>query len=494
MDNELWAKIQRLKQVDRISERDIASKLSISRGKVRRYLKKHPALPKPKQKGVSKLDPFKPIVHELLEKYPTLSNIRLYQKLKQYGYPGKKTLLRDYLARFRQTRHMAYVRYETAPGEEAQVDWGFGGTVPVDGHIHKLYFFVMVLSHSRQLFVRFTISQAMDIFLDCHVKAFEYFAGIPRVILYDNLKSVVISRYVNHIEYNQKFQQFSGHYLFTPKPCNVRKPNEKGKVESGVKYVKQNFLAGREFSSLDDVNNQCTEWLNSTANMRVHGTTGEIPQERYLHEKQFLLPLPEHPYDTSVAVPVRAYHDCRVRFECNHYSVPARYISLQLTLRATERHIRLYHQTRLIASHTRCYGKGMVIDDPSHFKELLEMKKQARQSKLRDRYLALCPASDAYLEGLLRLNRNLKTELSEIMGLVDRYGAFEVIPALESALQHQAFGASYISNIIAQNRAKRQEKPILSLRLGNYPDFESVEVIPRDLSIYDEKYTKETHS
>jgi transposase len=131
VDNELWAEIQRLRKLDRLSERDISSQLKISRGKVRRYLKIHPAIPKPKQKGASKLDPFKPIIHEILEKYPNLSIIRFYEKLQPYGCPGKKTILRDYLAQLRQTKQLAYVRYETAPGEEAQVDWGFGGTIVV---------------------------------------------------------------------------------------------------------------------------------------------------------------------------------------------------------------------------------------------------------------------------------------------------------------------------------------------------------------------------
>jgi transposase len=486
MDAQIWGEIRRLKEVDGLSERGIADRLKISRGKVRRALAGLPSQREPRQ-VVSKLDQFKPTIDKILKEYPSLSGVRFFEKIKELGYSGGTTILREYLADLRGLQREAFVRYETAPGEEAQVDWGYYGVLNFNGHPRKIYFFVMVLSYSRKLYVEFTASQALDVFLQCHLNAFKYFNGVPRTILYDNLKSVVISRYVNHIQFNQKFMEFAGYYLFTPKACNVRRANEKGKVESGVGYVKKNFLAGRDFRDFADLEVQSGSWL-VYANQRTHGTTGEVPEERCQKEKEFLLPLQTNDYDTTFPLPARAYHDCRLRFDGNYYSVPSKYILLPLTLRAGKYEVKLFYQGNCIAVHQRAWGKNEKIDDPKHFADLLKIKKAARDSKLRDRFLSLSPLCAEYFEGLLRLEKDLKEELRQIMRQVDIYGAYEVIPAVEKALEHKAFGAAYVKNIIAQNRAKRQEKTIPPLKLSRYPDIENLEVEPKSLDYYDKLF------
>ena len=348
----------------------------------------------------------------------------------------------------------------------------------------------MVLSYSRKLYVEFTASQALDVFLGCHLNAFKYFGGVPRTILYDNLKSVVISRYVGHIQFNQKFLEFAGYYLFTPKACNVRRANEKGKVESGVGYVKKNFLAGRDFRDFTDLEFQARGWLEA-ANQRIHGTTREMPEERFQKEKEFLLPLQLMDYDVTFPVQVRAYHDCRLRFDGNYYSVPAKYILLPLTLRAGKYEVKLFYQNRCIATHLRSWGKNEKVDDPKHFADLLKIKKAARDSKLRDRFLRLSPCCAEYFEGLLQLEKDLKTEIRLIMQQVENYGAYEVVPAIEKALEYRAFGFIYIKNIIAQNRARRQEKIIRPLKLSKYPDIENLIVEPKNLEYYDRLFEGE---
>lgn len=486
MDAQVWSEIRRLKEVEGLSEREIAERLNISRGKVRRGLAGLPSQQTPRQ-ITSKLDQFKPAIAELLERYPKLSGLRIFEKLKELGYSGGITILREYLVEQRGLKREAFVRYETAPGEEAQVDWGYYGLLPFGNCTRKIYFFVMVLSYSRKIYVEFTTSQSLDVFLGCHLNAFKYFGGVPKMILYDNLRSVVISRYVNHIQFNQKFLEFAGYYLFAPKACNVRRANEKGKVESGVGYVEKNFLAGRDFRDFTGLELQAGGWLTA-ANQRVHGTTKEIPEERFQKEKEFLLPLQAKDYDTTFPVPARAYHDCRLRFDGNYYSVPAKYILLPLTLRAGKYEVKISHQANCIAAHRRSYGKNEKIDDPKHFADLLKIKKAARDSKLRDRFLALSPCCAEYFEGLLRLEKNLKEELRQIMRQADIYGDYEVIPAIEKALEHKAFGAVYVKNIIAQNRAKRLVKPILPLKLSRYPDIENLEVEPKNLDYYDKLF------
>lgn len=501
MDTQIWGEIRRLNEVDGLSERAIAERLNISRGKVRRALCREGAgshggmlpLQKEARPAVSKLDTFKATIDEILKEYPNLSGIRIFEKLKGQEYAGGITILRDYLVDLRGQHREAYVRYETAPGEEAQVDWGYYGTLPFGNCSRKIYFFVMVLSYSRKIYVEFTASQALDIFLQCHLNAFKYFGGVPRVILYDNLKSVVISRYVNHIQFNQKFMEFAGYYLFAPKACNVRRANEKGKVESGVGYIEKNFLAGRSFRDFVDLELRAREWL-AYANQRQHGTTGEIPEERFQKEKEFLLPLQQKDYDTTFPLLVKAYFDCRLRFDSNYYSVPSKYILVSLTLRADKYRVKVFHQGSCIAEHNRSWGKNEKIDDPKHFADLLKIKKAAHDSKLRDRFFSLAPVCAKYFEGMLRLEKDLKAELRQIMQQVDIYGVFEVIPAIETALAHQAFGAAYIKNIIAQNRARRQEKTILPLRLAKYPDLENLEVEPKNLADYDKLFESEVQT
>ena len=259
METQVWADVRRLKEVEGLSEREIARRLSISRGKVRRALSGLPSQKPAGEKG-SKLDAFKPMVEEVLVSYPKLSGVRVFEKIKGAGYTGGLTTVRYHLIKSRGLHREAFVRYETAPGEEAQVDWGYWGLFPFKEWWRKVYFFVMVLGYSRKLYVEFTTSQSLADFLSCHVNAFRFFGGITKNIRYDNLKSVVISRYLKHIQFNQKFLEFAGYYLFAPQVCNIARGNEKGKVESGVGYVKKNFLAGREFKDFADLERQLQAW------------------------------------------------------------------------------------------------------------------------------------------------------------------------------------------------------------------------------------------
>ena len=486
MDTQTWAEIRRLRELEKLSERQIAERLMISRGKVRRALTGLPSQRLVRQRG-SKLDSFKPAIKEILEEYPKLSGQRIFEKLRDRGYPGGLSTVKNYLMTLRGQKLEAFVRYETGPGEEAQVDWGYAGLFPFEGHWRKIYFFVMVLGYSRKLCVEFTTSQSLETFLQSHLNAFKYFGGVPKNIRYDNLRSVVISRYLKYIQFNQKFLEFAGYYLFAPQVCNVGKGNEKGKVESGVGYVKKNFLAGREFRDFADLESQLREWLKQV-NQRKHGTTKEIPEDRFQKEKEHLVPLQGKDYDTTIPLATKAQHDCFLRFETNYYSVPSKYILLPLTLRSSKYQIKVFYQQTCIAVHQRSYGNNRRIEDPKHFQELLKIKKAAHNSKLRDRFLALAPCCAQYFDSLLQLEKDLKTEIKQIMRQVDLYGDYEVIPAIEKALQHKAFGAVYIKNIIAQNRTRRQEKQILPLRLSQHPEIEEMEVIPHNLALYDQLF------
>lgn len=247
---------------------------------------------------------------------------------------------RHYLLKVRPAKQEAFVRFETPPGEEAQVDWGLFGDYFGCGRI--LSCFAFVLSHSRMATFIWTLSQSLDDFLRAHVKAFHFFGGVPQRILYDNLKNVVLKRLGIQIQFQPRFMALAGHYLFEPRPCNVRRGNEKGKVERSIGYLRENFFAGRSFKDLWDLRNQSDHWRDTICNVRVHGSLKQRPWDRFEEEKGALRNLPAHPFDTDTCVGVKASPDCRVIFDTNTYSVPSIYAHLGLTLKANDSH--LFHE------------------------------------------------------------------------------------------------------------------------------------------------------
>ena len=318
-----------------LSMRAIAERMHLSRTAERRALRDHAGPPRKRPNCPSKLGPYKKEVKRLLKAYPRISGIRVFEELCAQGYTGKTTILNDYIKSLRAQTREAFFRLQFAPGRQAQVDWGSCGRIDVEGYSRRLSVFAMVLSYSRMLYAEFTISERIEEFLRCHVNAFSFFNGVPETVLYDNLKSVVYQRSGPVIQFNRRFLDCAAHYCIQPRVCGVAKGNEKGRVESAIKYIKGNFLAGRSFTSLSDINDQVHQWLDMKANVRVHGSTHRRPVDLFGEEQPLLARLPEAEYDTAATVPVRASKDCFVQFQTNSYSVPIRYVSQKLTLRAT---------------------------------------------------------------------------------------------------------------------------------------------------------------
>ena len=338
-----------------------------------------PRKPRPRH---SKLDPFKPAIVQMLERYP-YSAAQVFQRLREHGFAGGYSLVKTYVRTVRPRRQAAFLRLAFAPGECAQVDWGSFGSVPVGQTQRRLSFFVMVLCYSRMLYVEFTVSQTMEHFLACHQHAFEFFGGIPHKIMVDNLKSAVLKRTLGAAPvFNPTYADFAAHCGFTIAPCNVGKGNEKGRVENGVGYVKKNFLAGLEIPDFSALNPAATHWLETVANVRVHGETREQPTVLWHTERPSLRPLPLHPFDIATVAQVRASRQFRVTVETNRYSVPAQYASHALTLKTYPDRLCIYLGDQLIARHTRHYDRFQDVEDPDHPKPLLEQRKSPRSQGL----------------------------------------------------------------------------------------------------------------
>ena len=348
--------------------RDIARLTGLSRNTVRRVLRgQHPMKMKPSSRA-SLLDPFKDYVRERFEEHG-LSAVRLLEEIRPMGYTGSIITLRRYVRTLRETARRQgklTVRFETPPGQQGQADWAYCGRFPTsDGRSIQVYAFVMVLGFSRMLFVKFTTSMRMRELIDCHQEAFNYFGGWPRSILYDNMKQVKLSAF----QWNEQFLDFAQHYGFVPKTHRVRRPRTKGKVERMVDYVKDNFLVGRTFHGLEDLEAQARHWLNETANVRIHGTTGRRPIDL----------LPEETLTPVSAASVYRFLDpvrrtvsweSLVHFQGSRYSVPPEYAGKTVEIAASGGQIVIQLSDTIIAEHRQASRAGQCIVQRDHLAEL----------------------------------------------------------------------------------------------------------------------------
>lgn len=488
MDEILWAKIREMYFIEKLSKSEISRRLKVGRNTVRKccIAESCPVKKRPIKKK-SKLELYKQKINELLRNYPKLSAVRILEEITKDGYNGGITILKNYLGKIRPTKKEAFVRIETEPGEQAQVDWADFGTIKVGDTIKRLSCFVMVLSYSRLMYVEWSLSEKLEDFIRCHINGFQYFGGVPIKILYDNLKSVVLYRYGKYIHFNPKFMRFAGSFPFSVSLCGKGKGNEKGKVENGIKYVRYNFWAGRSFKDFEDLVIQSKEWLEKTANVRIHGTINEKPQERYLKEKNKLRPLPLIIYDSDIVEVVRSSKDARIRFDCNFYSIPYYHILKTLVVKANPEEIKIYNKDKLIAVHKRSYEKYKAIEDPAHIRGLLEIKSAAKEEKEKDEFFTLDPLAKEYFSHLVETVANVSEHVKRILKLRHRYGKAEVLGAIEKAMKYSAYGADYIENIIITRRIENGEE-IGGMRLvfPKKPELEEICIGEVDLSKYDD--------
>jgi transposase len=481
---ELRAHMRRLVLAEGWRIETVARRFGVHHSVVRRALRDEPERGRPGP--ASRLEPFKPYIVQRLTELPDLTGVRLFAELRERGFPLGLTQLRRYVAQVRAPRpRRAYLHVEVEPGEQAQVDWGAFGSLRVGAGQRPLSAFVMVLSWSRALFLDFALDQRMETFLRFHRRAFESLGGVPRRVVYDNLKSVVLHRVGSTIQFNPRFLALAGHYLFEPLAAPVRYPEFKGRVETAIKYVRHSFFYGRSFASLADLRAQAARWQHEVANQRLHATTRERPAERLLVERTRLRPLPERPFDADAVVPLIVAKDARVRFDANTYSVPVNAVGRTVLVRADDTRVRVLLDGVEIATHERCWDRRRAIEDPRHLAGLLERRPLARGPKRRQRLLELGPQARLYLAEIARRRIHLGHEVDKLLHLIDRYGDREVAAALVQAVALQTFGARFVRTLCDQARfARGLTEPPEPIVTGN-PAADELTVEPHDLESYD---------
>lgn len=362
-------KLHELKAIGK-SIRAISRETGHARNTVRRYLRTQ-GLPerKPRSKRPSKLDPFKPLIHQYMEQGIFNCEV-LFRLLQEHGYQGGRTILKDYIKAFRPPKQLPAVqRYETRPGEQAQVDWGICEYTDPEGQVHKVPVFVMVLGYSRAIYVEFAKRCDIHSFLRCMVHAFEYFGGIPEVILTDRMKTVILGMENDRKpRWHALFADFAATAGFVPRVCRVRRPQTKGKVERSIRFVKENFLPGRRFVDLEDLNRQAISWCDEK-NRRIHGTTGERPCDRLKQEKLKCLPPREH-WKPYLLERRRVSQDGFVGYDGARYGVPWRYSGREVTVFERNGQVEVQIGYELISRHEKTTKSREIRTCPDQYKGL----------------------------------------------------------------------------------------------------------------------------
>jgi transposase len=487
---EVEAEIRRLVLRDGWKIETTARRFSVHHSVVRRVIRDaSPGITTPSVPKKSVLDDFKPFIVERVTEYPELTATRLLKDLKTRGYAGSITVLRKFVAKVRAPRaRKAYLRIETEPGEQAQVDWGSFGQLRIGNTSRPLSCFAMVLSWSRALFVDFTLDQRMDSFLRMHERAFSFFGGIPRKVLYDNLKSVVLHHVGQTVQFNPTFLGFAGHHLFQPVAAPVRYPQAKGRVESAIKYVRHSFFYGRTFKDIDDVRAAARAWCEETANQRLHATTRERPAERLLLERTRLHALPERRYDTDLCIPAIVSKEARVALDANAYSVPHEHVGKSVHVRANDTAVRVVCDGVAIAEHARCWDRRRFIEDRAHTDKLAEHRPGASGPRKRDRIASLSTECRLYLQEVSRRRIALDSEIGKLERMRKLYGDEDLTAGIAAALAARTFGARYVRTLIDQHRfARGLPEPVEPVVTGHRAA-DDITVEPHDLGGYDDLY------
>ena len=427
-------------------------------------------------------EPYLAFMRATLERHPRLRATRLYAMLKERGFTGSVRVVRRVVAELRPTRREAFLRRVTLPGEEGQVDWASFGSVDVEGTRRRLSCFLMVLSYSRALYLEFAYDQTMESFLRGHVHAFEAFGGVPRVLLYDNLRSAVLDRVGDAIRFHPRLLELAAHYHFAPRPCAVAAAHQKGRVERAVRYVRDAFFAARPFRGLPALNAEASVWQEEVALSREWpGGAGRRVAEALAEEQPRLLPLPLHPFPTDLLMSLRSGSTPYVRFDCNDYSIPADMVGRTVTLVASVTTVRILDGITELASHSRSFGRKRVIEDPSHLAPLLAQRHKAEGAARAGRLLRAIPQVEAFLAAALNAGERLLPTTRQLERLLDDYGADAVRAALDQAVARGTPRAASVAFVL---RRMARPRP-LPVSLTSRPDLADLAITPADPAIYD---------
>jgi transposase len=387
-----------------LKKRAIARKLGISRNTVDKYIK-NPKLvfePPALRNRKSLLDPYNDNIKAWIEEDSDYTASWIYDRLTNMGFIGSYEIVKRRVRRFKENYHkVAYMRFETEPGYQGQVDFGEFQIARLDGSITKLYLFAMILGYSRKMYAELIEHCNLPTFLDCHIHAFEYFGAVPEQILYDRMKNVYIGKIAGKKKFNDTLMGFALHYGFKPEVAPAYAAWVKGKVERPYSFIREGFWRGYGFICIETANLDLLSWL-SKKDQRVHGTTHEKVTDRFFRERPHLNMLPPQPFDTSYRIYRKVYKDCTVRFEGNSYVVPHTLVGQQIILRVKDNTMRIFYNDCLVVTYDIPEGKGHLVQNKCFYEALKKDRemnrrkyKSGRRIKGRAKY-TISPSKSQY--------------------------------------------------------------------------------------------------
>ncbi len=490
ISKEIESEILRLYHAEKWKRGTIARQLQIHHGVVDRVLTRNGIEVERLRMRSSMIDAYVPFIRAVLEKYPKLTGSRIHAMVKERGYQGSVDHFTHMLARHRPAPAAeAYLRLQTLKGEQAQVDWACFGKVKIGNAERPLYGFVMVLSWSRQIFLRFYTGMGTANFLQGHVDAFAEWGGVPRELLYDNLKSAVLERIGDAIRFNPRLLDFAAYYRYAPKPVAIARGNQKGRVERAIRYIRHSFFAARKWSDLEDLNNQAALWCREVAGGRQCVEDRDLTvTAAFEEEKTSLMPLPDNRYPVCERTVCIVGKTPYVRFDLNDYSVPHEYVRKEVTIVAEAEWVKIVDGLKEIARHKRSFEKHRQIESPEHIDGLKEAKKKAKKGSGMSRLFAAVPTSRTMFEMAAERGYSIGSMTSKLLSLMDLYGPSEMEESIKEVVE---FGACHCSDVTQVLERRRRQKGLLSpiaIQLPNDKRVLNMVIQPHSLASYDKLF------
>ncbi|MGO8991796.1 MAG: IS21 family transposase [Polyangiaceae bacterium] len=486
VDLKVEAEIRRLYFAEHWKRGTIASELGVHFDTVVRVLGSFgpkAGSPRPEARV---LETYIPFVDETLARYPRLVSTRIHDMLVERGYTGSLRTLRRYVLNARPApKSEVFLRVETLPGEQAQVDWAHVGSLVILGSTRPLWAFVMVLAYSRAMWGELVLDMSAESLRRSLVRASAFFGGSPRQWLFDNPKTVVLERSGDAVRFHPALLDLSARMHVQPALCGVRKPHEKGKVERAIRYLKDRFFAARTFHSVAHGNAQLLDFFDKIAGQRPHPRWPERRvAEVFEEERPRLLSLPSPLPEIDTVVPITADKTAFVKLDTNRYSVPGVYARQTLTLVTDDVTVRLLDGKNEVARHARCWGRHQTLELREHRVAILEEKRNARDLKGRDRLRMEVPEIDALLERWVDAGRNIGSMIGATIKLLDAYGPAILREVTADMVRRGVHDRGAMAILCEQRRRRRSGPAPLAIQLGDH--VVERDVIPHDLGGYDE--------
>jgi transposase len=485
---EIEAEIIRLHFGERMQIGEIAGLIEVHHSVVRRVLQSINVPAPSLALRACKVDGYRDWIRDMLAKYPKIKASRLFSMVQERGYEGGVSRLREFVRSARpRPQPEAFLRLTKLPGEEAQVDWGHFKSVTVGRATRPIVMFAVTLAHSRAIYLRFYHDARMANFQAGHVRAFRFLGGVPRILLYDNLKSAVLDRVGNLITFNPALLEVASHYRFEPRAAKQARGSDKGRVERTIRYVRDSFYAAREFTTLEALNADALKWcLNVSAKRRWVDDRDRLVQEVWDEERTKLIPLPCDDFAAHHLLEVSVGKTPYFRYDRNDYSVPSQYVRQRLTVIADDQYVRAMGVDGVIAEHRRSFSKGETIENPQHIADLVTWKRKSGETGLSAKLFHAAPSTKIWLEIASKYGYNIGFQSRRLHELLLVYGADDLESSLKQYEGRESLSLVALQKTLDEYRRARGLSPDVTAVSLPSKRLENVVVQPHDLKTYGE--------